>query len=523
MGVNLPADTVYLETVKYASGTYGGRPSLVPISRAEFDNMTGRAGRLGMGDGCPGRAIVVAGSEFDREVLWQQYIAPSSTEELTSAFDSLPREDWLLSMITCGLVRDSSDIGRVFARSFRAACEGEHSRRFDEALQALSDSGLVVQEPPGFLQPSVTGRAVALAGLTVSEAMHFHLKLESDHPLRSFGWMALAMSSPGWDLPPGLLSRAELFQHGPVRLLHQHFDDFIEDARYLLPESFQREPLSHRQAASLKALLALEDWRRLTPVQSLEERYQIHLGQIMSLGETAAYLLNGLTALVASSDRESPAISCLRETSFSVRHGLPSGLMRLHQHFGGILNRSDFLNLHRAGLDSIEALCASDAEELAKLIHDNSKLLAINRKLEKLKEEVSMSTAQLCGRPVIASEPETIEIDGTFEQERYLVRINGFPVRLTGKSFKYLTKLAWSRLKRDPGWVYKEDIEIGFNQARYLYRMKNEIKEGVQSGWPIIENNRLGYYRLNIDPDKIKINTENLREHPDFEIRSLIS
>ncbi len=134
-----------------------------------------------------------------------------------------------------------------------------------------------------------------------------------------------------------------------------------------------------------------------------------------------------------------------------------------------------------------------------------------------------MSSAQLAGRPIIASEPETIEIDGTFEQERYLVKINGFPVRLTGKSFKYLTKLAWSRMKRDPGWVYKEDIEVGFNQARYLYRMKNEIKEGVQSGWPIIENNRLGYYRLNIDPEKIRINTDNLREHPDYEIRSLIS
>ena len=523
MGVNLPADTVYLETVKYAAGSYGGKPSLIPISRAEFDNMTGRAGRLGLGDGCPGRAIIVAGSEFDREVLWQQYIAPSSAEELTSAFDSLPPEDWLLSMITCGLIRREDDIDRVFARSFKAACGEDRSDRLHDALGTLLDHDLIVRELSGLFRPSATGRAVALAGLTTGDATHFRLKLQSDQPQGSFGWIALALSSPGWDLPPGLLNRAELFQHAPVRLLHQHFDNLIEEARYLLPESFRREPLSHRQSASLKALLVLEDWRRLTPVQSLEERYQIHLGQIMSLGETAAHLLNGLSALIAASDRESPAIDCLRETSFSVRYGLPSELMKLHRYLGDILNRSDFSALYRVGVDSLEGLSSTPPEELAKLISDDDKLLIINEQIEKLEEEVSMSTAQLAGRPVIVSEPETIEIDGTFEQERYLVRINGFPVRLTGKSFKYLTKLAWSRMKRDSGWVYKEDIEVGFNQARYLYRMKNEIKEGVQSRWPIIENNRLGYYRLNIDPEKIRINTDNLRDHPDYEIRSLIS
>ena len=523
LGVNLPADNVFLETVKYRSGTYDGRPELTPITRAEFDNMTGRAGRLGLGDGCPGRAIVVAGSEFDREVLWQQYIAPASTEELTSAFDSLPAEDWLLSMITSGLVAEESDIDRIFARSFKAVCGGSDSHRLSTALEVLVDSNLVLREPSGSLRPSAAGRAAALTGLTVGEAVHFRTKLDSGYPQRSFGWMALALSSSGWDLPPGLLSRAELFQHAPVRLLHQHFDDLLDDARYLLPDSFRREPLSHRQAASLKALLVLEDWRRLTPVQSLEERYQIHLGQIMSLGETAAHLLNGLSGLITATDRENPAIALLRETSFSVRYGLPSGLMSLYDHLGDILNRSDFLTFHRAGLDSIEALCSVSSDDLDKLMSDGDKLLSVNEQIEKLKEEVPMSSAQLAGRPTITSEPETIEIDGTFEQERYLVKINGFPVRLTGKSFKYLTKLAWSRMKRDPGWVYKEDIEVGFNQARYLYRMKNEIKEGVQSGWPIIENNRLGYYRLDIDPEKIRINTDNLRDHPDYEIRSLIS
>jgi hypothetical protein len=53
--------------------------------------------------------------------------------------------------------------------------------------------------------------------------------------------------------------------------------------------------------------------------------------------------------------------------------------------------------------------------------------------------------------------------------------------------------------------------------------MKNEINAGLQSGWPVVENNRLGYYRLQIDPDKIRLNVDNLRAHPDYELRSLFN
>ena len=123
---------------------------------------------------------------------------------------------------------------------------------------------------------------------------------------------------------------------------------------------------------------------------------------------------------------------------------------------------------------------------------------------------------------MLLGEPESIEIDGRYEKERYLIRVNGFPVWLTGKSFKYFVKLAWSRRYREAGWIYKEEIEQGFNQARYLYRMKNEITAGLSLNWPVIENNRLGYYRLNASKSAIRFSLENLKDHPDFELRQLV-
>ncbi len=80
MGVNLPAEMVLLETMKYSAGDFGGKPSLVPISAAEFQNIAGRAGRFGLGSaGSPGKAIVLAGSDFEHEILWSNYIETHRT------------------------------------------------------------------------------------------------------------------------------------------------------------------------------------------------------------------------------------------------------------------------------------------------------------------------------------------------------------------------------------------------------------------------------------------------------------
>jgi hypothetical protein len=130
---------------------------------------------------------------------------------------------------------------------------------------------------------------------------------------------------------------------------------------------------------------------------------------------------------------------------------------------------------------------------------------------------------------------KSIEVDGTYGNDRYLVKINDINVFLTGKSFAYFAKLAWYRVHgKEGGWVNNEDIELGYNQARYLYRMKGEIREGLRKGegsgtgnlgdsWEITENKRSLAYRLVARPGVITFNTENLKSHSDFTLRSLLT
>ncbi|MFQ5498636.1 MAG: DEAD/DEAH box helicase [Candidatus Zixiibacteriota bacterium] len=532
MGVNLSADTVYLETVKYVSGEYGTRPALIPVSRAEFENMAGRAGRLGTAkEGQPGRAIVLAASEFDRDVLWGNYISAGEPEPIESTLDSLTPEDWLLDACVSGLVDNPTKAKSLLERTLytRTASGLSHFDLNKSAVRLREQALLESTDVTLSLKPTVLGRAVATSGLSVTDAMHYLNTCASGGPNSCPGWIALALSSNSWSMPPGMLRRVELADNRPLRMLYDRQDFSLGEVACLIGKQVPRRPLAYRQAAALKATLLLDEWCRLTPLVSLEERYQLHLGQILTLAETAAHRISATGLLLRAADNYDRVGTDLPDLIFSLKRGFPASYRELCRHMGSILTRADFGALHAEGINDLADLMQLSPQRLEQIIEDNDKRKNITDKLQLLREAVDMRTETTNSAivhpmgqlPLVMGHPERIEIDGRMERERFLVRINDFPIRLTGKSFMYFTKLAWSRQCRDSGWVFKEDIEIGFNQARYLYRMKNEVNAATSGSWSVFENNRLGYYRLSVDPSRIHFNREMLREHPDYEVRRL--
>ena len=73
MGVNLPARNVVIDVRRWQAGPHGGRPVLGAITRAEFENMAGRAGRLGFEERF-GRAVIIADSQLRRHILAHAYL-----------------------------------------------------------------------------------------------------------------------------------------------------------------------------------------------------------------------------------------------------------------------------------------------------------------------------------------------------------------------------------------------------------------------------------------------------------------
>ncbi|HPC11349.1 MAG TPA: DEAD/DEAH box helicase, partial [candidate division Zixibacteria bacterium] len=463
MGVDLPADTVYLETVKYTGGRRDARPALVPVSRAEFDNMAGRAGRAARAEVRPGRAVALAQSEFEGDILWENYIASGEYTSVRSAFDSMPLADWALHVLATGLAADAAGLAAVYRRSLRAVTEPEAPPPdFEAVLDLLTREGVAGREPDGLVRPTPDGETAVQTGLTCAQAVHYTRRLRESRPAEEFGWLALALSGPDWELPAGLLSRQELADNGPLRRLYRRCDHWLASARVLIGQPGGRGLTEYRTAGALKAALLLEQWRRMTPVRELEEEFRVHAGQIMAIGDTAAHLLSGIAGLLDNLDGGGDK---LRPLVFSVRFGVVPELQGLHAAFRDILARSDFAALAQAGIVRVPDLIGHDPTDLGEIVKQERKLQKLLARIMEWKKEVSMRQSEVLSRvapyPVRGSgpRPASVEIDGSCERERYLVRVDGRPVWLTGKSFKYFTRLAWSRVQRDGGWMYKEDIE----------------------------------------------------------------
>ena len=123
----------------------------------------------------------------------------------------------------------------------------------------------------------------------------------------------------------------------------------------------------------------------------------------------------------------------------------------------------------------------------------------------------------------------SIVIDGTEEvvrmgaggggpAVRYLVLLNGKKCWLQGCPFRYLARLAKARLNGSDGWIDKEDIEPGLNQARYIGRLKAQLRE---VGFDLeIENNKAGKYRLAVS--EISLNFSQISKHPDYGVREIV-
>src|SRR5262249_13421669 len=73
MGINLPARNVFIPEKKWSTPVHGDRLAMSDITKAEHENMGGRAGRLGFMNEF-GRAILVTPSPFQKKALYEYYV-----------------------------------------------------------------------------------------------------------------------------------------------------------------------------------------------------------------------------------------------------------------------------------------------------------------------------------------------------------------------------------------------------------------------------------------------------------------
>ncbi|MDD4995743.1 MAG: hypothetical protein PHW53_04765 [Patescibacteria group bacterium] len=122
--------------------------------------------------------------------------------------------------------------------------------------------------------------------------------------------------------------------------------------------------------------------------------------------------------------------------------------------------------------------------------------------------------------------PQTITIDGEARLSHsfslYLIRIDGRPIWLQGRMFYYFLRLVWGWHKFGAEGIHILDIEPGYNQHRYVYRLRQAIAR-IYPGWPIVSNNQKKRYTLIVNGKTIfAYNYDNLTGFDDTRIRRMV-
>ena len=569
-GVNLPATAVFVDAEKFANGPYAGRLVPIPLDRMEFEGMAGRAGRLGLKQAPEyvGRGVLWSHNECETELLWNAYIAPSSTpvhdnDAIVAAF---PVERRLLDWVACGLVRTLddacryarlspfiSDRGRASLPASRDSIvhmrdgsagaspsqnhlSSQNSGAWQAALDRLIRAGLLTADPEGRIASTPRGAIVATAGIGIDTAIGMIRALEAASDFDPALWIALFATLPE-------AADARLVHQAPRDVASAWVRRFSEDFLSALARRFARNPqvatdAFPNQAAQARAMLAalvLDDWMHGLGTREIEQQYRLPVGRLEPVADTLSWIFETAGALAGTSPDTSRFAPDFERAAFRIRHGVPESAGDLVQARSGLLPRQSILDLIARGWDlRPSAVGQRDAVDLAgiapstvitKVIERCRKWTQTNAEcgLRNAESELSHSEFRIPNSAIDKQEDvmsPILQLDGAACRARMSVQLAGQTVMLRAKSFKYLLALAAGRMLTRDGWVNKSDIEPGENQIKYFYQLRRELRAAGPRADSLIENDGSGRYRLTLPPQAIRFDLPRLATHPDWDIRS---
>ncbi|MBI3303508.1 MAG: DEAD/DEAH box helicase, partial [Deltaproteobacteria bacterium] len=172
-GVNLPASTVFIEAVKWDTDSRTGAALEVPLSWAEYENISGRAGRLGFHDEF-GRSILIATNQFQADLLWRGYVM-GEQEQFTPAPGQEGLADRVLNLVASKMCISKDELRAFFGLTYlgfqQRGTPTALLAEAEKALEALVRAQLVSLGEDGRLEASTLGEVAARKGIRATTAV----------------------------------------------------------------------------------------------------------------------------------------------------------------------------------------------------------------------------------------------------------------------------------------------------------------------------------------------------------------
>jgi replicative superfamily II helicase len=548
MGLNLPARNVFINPIRWQQN-YAGRFQRQALPLADFDNMSGRAGRLGHAHEF-GRAIIVTENKFDAETLFRTYVR-GSLGELKPALKSDALRDHVLNLVASRRCTSRGQLRTFLLASYTGELrwrgeenEPEFLERLDEAIEHCVNGNLIQKSGPT-LEVTKLGLLTATKGLSAETSAAFyefvndrkHCAMEV-HTLEVLLALTNTVEAMGNQLK--LNRESEYYDNSLELKLFDSVYNLQPTAARRLRSYYSRRPQSEEQAKNLKKTLLLRDWIDGCAFDDLERSYECAPGAVRNFAAEFRWLCDGLESIATLMRWPPGAVKSLRLLTLQLAHGVTAEAVVFCEAKIRGLERSRALALAEHGVQSLEEAAAMPMSELEKIIPrfvamnlvQHVKAAEQNQKTEPgivqdLDEE--MADVADSGQPVVPSlerpadmvgNPFSVanvklQISGLRQKQRAAVMLNGEIKTLSSQPFEVLLRLALAMKKDGVGWVSMPEE----SDYKKIQRLRDALGADESNNDGLIENDGAKRYRLSIPADSIELDKSSiLKSFPDVEL-----
>jgi hypothetical protein len=186
-------------------------------------------------------------------------------------------------------------------------------------------------------------------------------------------------------------------------------------------------------------------------------------------------------------ESQSEVADQLNQLAVRMRYGVTAAMLPLAKALD--IDREFIRRLYNIGIKAVDDFLDIDYSVLKEMLP----LTVVEKIQNRLK---NYSQRKLPPDKLTPSQKRT-EVLFTGKTRKLLkeIDISGISIFLQPKLYSYMQKLWWGNLSEDP-WVYRESLEPGINQAKYISKLRKTFKQGGAKA-QIISNGR-GYYRLHL-------------------------
>ena len=373
-GVNFPFQSVVFPKLTYQWGPRGGNM----ISRPDYRNMSGRAGRLGMHEA--GFSVLLPGNP--RELQHANDLVLPANDNIASQLVTISMRRTILTLISSGAIATKSSIREFFENTFYWHQISEHNpKKLDDVIGKALESIVwleghnLIEGVGDTLLPSPLGKAVAQSGLLPTTAIAFlttlkthATQLDADFDSFMVGLIHLMCTSPEFqgDAP----SRFLVYPTGrnPVAST-----DFLSSVNLLAP--LDRTDNQTNQCVHALALYCNGDAER-------QIRYQTNIssGGVHRLAVDVAWVMDGLHRIASVVDLGYPQTLTNKIAMLArrIRWGAPAealDIIRLAQRNGVPgFGRQRAMALLAQGLSTFEQILTTARDTLKAILRSEDRV-----------------------------------------------------------------------------------------------------------------------------------------------------